>query len=149
MTASDANPLQDVWDLSMAMNDDLAAAHGTAEFEGRTIDDGWDQLPDRIAAASANAARLAQSSGHKHASRQARAIKETLGELYDSIVDRAAAQVSYLTIEASVKEAQGGEQPGYSPDLDRAVNRITTAVQTIHSSQSVLMNDIENLSADL
>jgi len=138
-----------VFDLYNTMTDELAAAHGTAEFEQRSIDDGWKEIPGRVASAETLLDGLIHDKSNRHQHRNARIVKSALGELYEALQERCDSQSAYLTVEAADKEviADGG-----SPDLvslDRAADRISEAGKRMASDRSSLLYDLENLNRDL
>ena len=107
------NPMNEAWDLYKVMDDDLAVAHGNAEFEGNTIDDGWDELPAKVSSAKAQFDQITDPGGSRKErraeSRHIRAVDEALDELHGALVERADAQANYLTVEAGVVfKFQGG-----------------------------------------
>jgi hypothetical protein len=135
------------------MDEELAAAHGSAQYEGRTIDDGWDQLPAEISSAKGDLSHLKAPEGGRKAkraeARHIRAVDEALGETYGALVERAAAQGNYLSIEAGVKKEMDAGGSGDMVTLDRARERLQNATQTLRTSRMVLLTDLENLAADL
>lgn len=147
------NPLKEAWDLYKAMDDDLAVAHGNAEFEGNTIDDGWDQLPAKVSSAKAQLNQITDHGGSRKErraeSRHIRAVDEALGELHKALVERADAQANYLTVEAGVKKDMAAGGSGDMIGLDRARERLQRALQGLQSSRTVYLTDLENLAADL
>lgn len=153
MTTSDKGRLQATFDLYKIMNDDLAAAHGTAQYENRTIDDGWDQIPDQVRAAEAQLGQLkapSESRKQKRAeARHIRAVDEALGEAHSALVERAAAQTNYLTVEAGVKKEIDAGASGDMVGLDMARERLQNASENLRTSRMVLLTDLENLAADL
>ncbi len=153
MTDSEENPLQPMWDLYKTMNDDLAVAHGTAEYEDRAVDDGWDELPARISSAEAQIGQLTDPSASRKErrveSRHIRAVDESVGELHDSLVERAAAQANYLSVEAGVKKEMEAGGSGDMIGLDQVRERLQRAYETLTTSRMVFLTDLENLAADL
>ncbi len=153
MTPSDENPLEPMWDLYKMMDDDLAIAHGTAEYEGRTVDDGWDQLSARVSSAEAHVDQLTDPSASRKErraeGRHIRAVDAAVGELHDSLVERAAAQANYLSVEASVKKEMEAGGSGDMIGLDQARERLQRAYETLTTSRMVFLTDLENLAADL
>ena len=149
MTTSGEDAVRAVFDLYKAMTSDLAVEHGNAVFRGEAIKDGWDRLPGQVAAAQAQLDALAHSKGSRREHRHARAVSQALGVLHDAVVERAAAQTHYLTVEASVKEARDEGSSGNLAGLDRARRRIDKANQRMIDDQSTLLYDLENLNADL
>lgn len=137
------------WDLYNTMTIDLAVEHGNAEFSGAAIDDGWDDLPAQVSAAQAQLDALAHARGARNEHRHARAVKGALGELLDGLLERANAQAHYLSFEAAVKKVIDGGGSGNMQGLDRARNRVDKAQQRLMADQSTLLNDLENLNADL
>ena len=152
-TTPSGNPLQEAWDLYKVMDDNLAVAHGNAEFEGNTIDDGWDQLPAQVLSAKAQLGQITDPGGSRKEkraeSRHIRAVDEALGELHGALVERADAQANYLTIEAGVKKEMAAGGSGDMIGLDRARERLQDALQGLQTSRMVYLTDLENLAADL
>lgn len=153
MTTGADSPLQAAWDLYKTMDDDLAVTHGTAEYENRTVDDGWDQLPARVSSAEAQLGQITDSSGSRKErraeGRHIRAVVEALGEFHDSLVERATAQRNYLSVEAGVKKAMQSGGSGDMIGLDKARERVQNAYEALVSSRSVFLVHLENLAADL
>ena len=151
-TPSD-NPLQEAFDLYKVMDDDLAVAHGNAEYNGTTIDDGWDQLPAQVSSAKAQLGQITDPGGSRKErraeSRHIRAVDEALGELHGALVDRANAQANYLTVEAGVKKDMAAGGSGDMIGLDQAREKLQRAEQTLQTSRMVYLTDLENLATDL
>jgi hypothetical protein len=153
MATSDENPLKPSFDLYKTMDEDLAIAHGNAQHEGRTVDDGWEQLPARVTAAETDLGQLKAASGsrkkNRAEARHIRAVDEALGETYGALVERADAQANYLTVEAGVKTAMDAGGSRDMAALDRARARLQNASQNLATMRMVLLTDLENLAADL
>jgi hypothetical protein len=155
MTTPDDAPLREAWDLFMAMGEELAVNHGNAVYAQQAIDDGWDDLPGRISDAETSLYTLVGPSDTRQERKQGRherheiaGINETLGETYQALVERAAAQTDYLTLEAEAKDViAAGEQPDMVT-LDRASERVNRAHDRLEVSSSTLSYRIENLSAE-
>ena len=107
MATSDENPLKPSLDLCKTMDEGLAIAHGNAQHEGRTVDDGWEQLPARVTAAETDLGHIKATSGsrkkNRAEARHLRAVDEALGENHGALVERADAQANYLTVEAGAR----------------------------------------------
>jgi hypothetical protein len=153
MVKSDENPLKPSFDLYKTMDEDLAIAHGNAEHEGRTVDDGWEQLPARVSAAETELGQIKATSGsrkkNRAEARHIRAVDEALGETYGALVERADAQANYLTVEAGVKTAMDAGGSGDMVALDMARERLQSASQNLATIRMVLLTNLENLAADL
>jgi len=149
MTTSGKDAVRAVFDLYNSMTSDLAIEHGNAAFSGVAVEDGWDKLPGQVSAAQAQLDALAHSKSSRREHRHARAVSQALGVLHDALVERAAAQTNYLTMEASVKKAMDEGSSGNLARLDLARSRIDKANQRMIDDQSTLLYDLENLDADL
>jgi hypothetical protein len=155
MTTPGTGPLREAWDLFMTMDEELAVNHGNAVYEQKTLDDGWEDLPQRISDAETALYTLAGPSNtrkerkaNRHERHEIAGINETLGETYQALVERASAQTNYLTLEAVAKQAiDSGEQPDMV-GLDMARERVSRAGQELASSVSTLSYRIENLAAE-
>lgn len=155
MTAPNEGPFAEAWDLFMTMDEDLAVAHGYADFKQETIDDGWDELPERIAAAKASLVSVAgptdtrkERKASRHERHEIAGIDETLDEAYQALADRASAQTDYLKLEALAKEAIAADQEPDTVGLDMAMERMHRAGDRLESSLSTLSYRIENLAAE-
>ncbi len=153
MATSDENPLKPLFDLYETMGEDLAIAHGNAEHEGRTVDDGWEQLPARVTAAETDLGHIKATSGsrkkNRAEARHIRAVDEALGETHGALVERADAQANYLTVEAGAKTSMDAGGSGDMVALDMARARLQYASQNLATMRTVLPTDLENLAADL
>jgi hypothetical protein len=155
MTTPENGPLREAWDLYMTMDEELAISHGNAAYEQKTIDDAWADLPKRISEAETALYTLAGPSDTHKERRQNRherhdiaGLNETLGETYEALVERAAAQTNYLTLEASAKETiASGQQPDMV-GLDMARERVSRASRTLASCRSTLSLRIEDFAAE-
>jgi hypothetical protein len=143
------NALRAVFDLYNTMTDELAAAHGTAEFEQRGIDDGWDEIPGRIASADTLLDGVIHDKSNRRQHRQARIVKSALGEMYTALKERCDAQTAYLTAEAAAKQAIADGGSADLVALDRARDQISKAQERMASDGSTLLYDLENLKKDL
>jgi hypothetical protein len=153
MAASDESPLKPSLDLYEMMDEDLAIAHGNAQHEGRTVDDGWEQLPARVTAAETDLGHIKATSGsrkkNRAEARHIRAVDEALDETYGALVERADAQANYLTVEAGVRTAMDAGGSGDMAALDMARTRSQNASQNLATMRMVLLTDLDNLAADL
>ena len=138
-----------VFDLYNTMTDDLAAAHGTAQFEQRTVDDGWDQISERVVSADALLDGLIHEKATRSQHRHARATKSALTELHNALNERAEAQTSYLSLEATAKQTIDDGGSADLMGLDMARERASKAQQRMASDGSTLLYDLENLNEDL
>jgi hypothetical protein len=147
--------LKEAWNLYQTMTEELASSHAQAVFEEETVSDTWGNLPEKIDATQKALYELAgPSDSHKerrhnrHERNEIAGVNETLGETHQALVERANAQINYLKLEQTVKQAMDAGEQGDLESLDMARSRLSKSRDALAQSRSTLSLRIENLADD-
>jgi len=158
MTTPPADPyqsLKDAWKLYLTMDEGLATSHAQAEFNQKTIDDGWDTLSERVSSTKASLYTLAgPSDTHKerrhnrHERNEIAGVDETLDETYGALTSYSSALVTYLGLEQAVKSDMADGGKGDLEGLDMARSNVSRTKDRLRQSRTTLATRIENLADD-